>query len=223
MKSSSMHWAWVAARILVAFGVSYGIAVGLGALLHPHLRSDGSTGFDTTITNWFVQHRSADMTTWWKTVTWLGSSAVIVPIALGVIVLLLESRQRMLALFIALAVAGAALLNALVKQTIGRERPPFRLRLQHPLGSSFPSGHTTQAAATYLALALVAFLLTRSRVVRAGVCAGALVISVLVGLSRAYLGVHWATDALAGWLLGAVWVTGLAVALAPQRNAVRER
>lgn len=151
----------------------------------------------------------------WKTVTWLGSLVVLVPLALVVVVLLVQARRRLLALFVTLAVGGAALLNALAKATIGRDRPPPRLRLQHPFGSSFPSGHATQAAATYLALGVVALMVTRSRARRGGAWAAVVIVCVIVGISRVYLGVHWATDALAGWLLGALWVTGLAVALAP--------
>ena len=137
-----------AARVLggredpLAFAVAYGIAVGLGALLEPLMRRNGPTGLDTDVTCWFVGHRSSALTWWAKGVTWLGSSVVVIPIALTLIGLLLWRRRRVLALFVALAVGGAAVLNVLVKQTIGRDRPPLQLRMQHPSDSSFTSGHS---------------------------------------------------------------------------------
>ena len=111
--------------------------------------------------------------------------------------------------------SGASLLSALAKDVIGRDRPPVDLRLQQPHSSSFPSTHSTQAAATYFALAIVVTVLSRSRPVRAVTWIAATLIVVLVGVSRVYLGMHWATDVLGGWLLGGVWVAGLTVAIAP--------
>ena len=122
--------------------------------------------------------------------------------------------QPWLALFVALAVGGASLLSVLAKNIVGRDRPPVEIRLQHHTDSAFPSGHSTQAAATYFALAIVVTVLSNSRR-----CAPCLVrgpfIVFPVGVSRVYLGVHWATDVLGGWLLGSVWVAGLTVSLAP--------
>ena len=96
-----------------------------------------------------------------RIVTWLGSSAVVIPLAIVVVVALLIGRRRWLALFVALAVGGASLLSVLAKDVIGRDRPPVDIRLQQAHSSAFPSGHSTQAAATYFALAIVVTVLTR--------------------------------------------------------------
>ena len=96
-----------------------------------------------------------------------------------------------------------------------RDRPPVAIQLQHPHGSAFPSGHATQVAATYFALAVVATVLTKAPTRRAATWTIATLIVFLVGVSRVYLGVHWATDVLGGWLLGSVWVAGLTAALTP--------
>jgi membrane-associated phospholipid phosphatase len=199
----------------IAFCVAFAPTVALGFLLELGWSSDGSTGFDSDVTRWFVDHRTPTWTDAMRVLTWLGSSAVVFPLAIVVVVALLIGRRRWVALFIALAVGGASLLSALAKDVIGRDRPPVDIRLQQAHSSSFPSGHSTQAAATYFALAIVVTVLSQSRALRAVTWTAATLIGFLVGVSRVYLGMHWATDVLGGWLLGSLWVAGLTVALAP--------
>jgi membrane-associated phospholipid phosphatase len=115
-----------------------------------------------------------------------------------------------------IAAAGASLLSAVAKSVVGRERPPEPLHLAHVVTASFPSGHAPQAAATYLAVAVVATYCLRRKWIVA-VWSAAVVVAA-VGVSRVYLGVHWATDVLGGWLLGALWVGGLIVSFQPMRH-----
>ncbi len=201
--------------VAIAFAVAFTLTVVLGFLLERVWASDGSTAFDSEVTRWLVNHRTPAWTDAMRILTWLGSSAVVIPLVIVVAVALLIGRQRWLALFVALAVSGASLLSTLAKDVIGRDRPPVDIQLQQPHSSSFPSGHSTQAAATYVALAIAITVLSHSRVVRAVTWTASTLIVVVVGVSRVYLGMHWTTDVLGGWLLGSVWVAGLAVALAP--------
>ena len=205
----------VAFGVAIAFAVAFTLTVALGFLLELGWASDGSTAFDSEVTRWFVDHRTPTWTDAMRVVTWLGSSAVVIPLAIVVVVALLIGRRRWLALFVALAVGGASLLSVLAKDVIGRDRPPVDIRLQQSHSSAFPSGHSTQAAATYFALAIVVTVLSQSRALRAVTWTAATLIVFLVGVSRVYLGMHWATDVLGGWLLGSLWVAGLTVALAP--------
>jgi len=200
---------------VVAFAVAFGLTVALGSVLGLVWASDGSTGVDSTITRWFVDHRTPAWTDAMRVISWLGSGAAVVPLTAVVAVALLIGRRRWLSFFLVLAVAGASLLSALAKAVIGRARPPVGLRLQSPHDSSFPSGHSTQAAATYVALAIVVTVLSSSRALRTVAWIVAAVIVVFVGVSRVYLGVHWASDVvLGGWVLGGAWVAGLTLALA---------
>jgi membrane-associated phospholipid phosphatase len=161
------------------------------------------------VTRWFLDRRSDTLTTAMKAVTWLGSSAVIVPVALIVVAVLLRHHAGYVAVFLALCVAGASLLSVLAKHIVERDRPPEVIRLQHTTTSSFPFGHATQAAATYLALLFVLLAVSRSSKLHVIGWIAAGVIVAAVGVSRSYLGVHWATDVIAGWLLGITWTTGV--------------
>jgi undecaprenyl-diphosphatase len=195
--------------IVASVALALGVVLLLGAVLAPHFMHNGPTSFDSHVTRWFLDRRSDALTTVMKALTWFGSSAVIVPLAAIVVALLLVKHAWYLAAFLTLGVAGASLLSVLAKHIIDRDRPPEVIRLQHTTSSSFPSGHATQAAATDLALAFVVLAVSRSSKVHiigwiaAGVIVGA------VGVSRIYLGVHWATDVIGGWLLGITWTTAL--------------
>jgi membrane-associated phospholipid phosphatase len=208
----------VALGVLLAFTVAFTLTVALGFLLEIGWSSDGSTGLDAEVTRWMVDRRSQPWTDVMRFVTWLGSSWVVFPLAVVAVVVLLIVRQRWLALFVALSVIGASVLSVLAKDVIERDRPPLDIRLQHSVSYSFPSGHSTQAAATYFAFAIAVTVLSESRALRTIAWLVAALIVFSVGVSRIYLGMHWVTDVLGGWMLGSLCAAGLAVALAPLKT-----
>lgn len=176
----------------------------------------------TTATDQHVLQRAADGTRGWslaavQAVTTLGTAPVIFVVALVVGVFLLRRKRRAdLALLVG-AVVGAALLSPWTKHLIHRARPTAFFRTAAS-GYSFPSGHTLNA--TCLALAL-AFILWRTPWRPAAKIAGSAALALYagcVGASRVILGVHYLTDVLGGFLLGAAWVALLiALALAGER------
>ena len=174
-------------------------------------KADGGTGPDREITRWLAARTTATRTDVMRFVTWLGSSNVVVPIAALVVAGLLICRKTWLGVFVAVAVAGNGLLVLIAKNFGADQRPRLG-----PFGSSFPSGHAAQSATICLALVVVTTFLTRSWVLRVVVCALAVVVCVLVGTSRVYLGYHWASDVFGAWWLAAVWVGGLTLALRRQ-------
>jgi undecaprenyl-diphosphatase len=147
---------------------------------------------------------SAGLTAAARAVTWAGSAFVLVPLALAFCLVLVRVGLRQKAFAVAVSLAGAMLISDLVKLLVSRSRPPVA-HLQAVTGSSFPSGHATQASAFWFSLVLalrvagVAPLLNR---VAAGL---ALALVLAVAVSRIYLGVHYPADVVAGLLLGMGW------------------
>ena len=103
------------------------------------------------------------------------------------------------------AVLGETLLANGLKALFDRPRPDIVPHLVHATGNSFPSGHATSAAAVYLTLAALIASGVKSRAARAYVFSFAIVVALIVGASRVYLGVHYPSDVLAGLSLGAAW------------------
>jgi undecaprenyl-diphosphatase len=129
---------------------------------------------------------------------------VLVPLALVCCLALARARRRREALAIALSLGGAILLSYVTKQLVSRPRPPVE-HLQRVTGSSFPSGHATQASAFWFALVLALSAAGASRLAIWLAAAVALVLVLAVAASRVYLGVHYPADVVAGTLLGTSW------------------
>jgi undecaprenyl-diphosphatase len=138
-----------------------------------------------------------------KGLSTFGSDRVLVPIVVVVAIALALRARLALALVVAVSALGGIALGDIVKFFVARPRPPVDHRLVTVASSSFPSGHATQAAAILPALALAAIAFGVPRVL-AGLLAAVGVIG--IGLSRLFLGVHYPTDVVAGWLLGGAWV-----------------
>lgn len=139
--------------------------------------------------------------------TALGGTAVLALITLTVIAYLILASRRGTALMVGLSVAGGTVLSNALKWGFDRPRPnlvPHGMAVYSP---SFPSGHAMMSAAVYLTIgALLARSEQRVRM-RVFLLSVAAVLTLLVGFSRIYLGVHWPTDVMAGWLAGAAWAS----------------
>jgi undecaprenyl-diphosphatase len=159
-------------------------------------------GFDTQTMVAVASQRNAALTRFAEVVTTLGSFVLLIPLTIA---LLMLRRWKRPADDLALAViaAGSVILPTVVKLVVARPRPTVGA-LSHLVSLSFPSEHTTQAAAIYLAIAV---LLSNDLGPRwRGLIIGAAVgIALLVAWSRVYLGVHYPTDVAAGLLLGWSW------------------
>ena len=137
--------------------------------------------------------------------TALGGIAVLTLLVVGVVFYLLSVGKRGTALLIGGAVGSGAILSSLLKLGFDRPRPDLVAHLSHAYSSSFPSGHAMLSAVTYLTLGVLLARAHERRRTKIIVMTYGVTLTVLIGLSRIYLGVHWPTDVMAGWALGAAW------------------
>jgi membrane protein DedA with SNARE-associated domain/membrane-associated phospholipid phosphatase len=208
--------AWLGARLDSSsprgFALSFTVAVGaaaawiFGGLTQDVVWHDETALLDPRVLRWVVAHRMAWLTAVMRSVTWLGSTAVIVPVMVLVGAFYLVRRRDWRAgAKLSVTLAGAIVLYDIVKAAVGRARPPSTAWIGHYTGGAFTSGHATQTVAFYGMLALIVGA-GRSTRTRGWLWLGAALIALLVGASRIYLGAHWLSDVLGGYALGATWL-----------------
>lgn len=175
----------------------------LGALTIGIERNTPVVRWDERVERWASETAGTRGTDVLRAITHLGDTVVVLSLALVFALVLLAMRRRRFALFTITVVVGQWALANLIKELVARARPAL-----DPLatfsGYSFPSGHSTAAAATYLALALV---LSAVRPTWNGplLIATGVGVASAVAASRALLGVHWFSDVLGGLILGWTW------------------
>lgn len=137
--------------------------------------------------------------------TALGGTGVLTLASLIVVTYLLLTGRRHTAVTIVVSITSGIIVSTLLKEFFDRPRPDLVAHGSHTYTSSFPSGHSMMSAVCYLTLAGLLCTVERSRKIRLYLIGTALFLTALVGTSRVYLGVHWPSDVLAGWLTGAAW------------------
>ncbi len=202
----SAKWLWPVLWLL-ALG-----ALGLGAHLIDEFAEGGSYGFDTRLLlalrvpghpntpigpKWLEQSAIDLSALGGFTLQWLLGGATV-----GFLWL---ARRRAEAAWLTASIVGASVANALIKLIVDRPRPTVVDHLANVSNASFPSGHAMISTAILLTVGVMLAETQKTAVARTYLMAGAGVLSVLIGVSRIYLGVHWPTDVLAGWCFGAVW------------------
>ncbi|TPG48006.1 phosphatase PAP2 family protein [Sphingomonas glacialis] len=149
----------------------------------------------------------------WKTalraamldLTALGDNATLVIVVAMVSGFLMLARQRQLALLLVAASATGGLLTTALKLLFDRPRPDVVAHLASFGTASFPSGHAMNSAVIYLTLAGLVALAVPTLRLRVYILCCAVALTSAIGLSRLYLGVHWTTDVVAGWIAGSGW------------------
>jgi membrane protein DedA with SNARE-associated domain/membrane-associated phospholipid phosphatase len=194
----------------IAVAVVLGAGLAFGVLLEEVIERE-TAFFDEAILMWLADHRDPLLTDMMRVVTFFGG-VVFTATALTAALLIAYVRSGDLKLpaFLTFALMGGIGLAPVVKLLVGRPRPDFS-QLVDVGFHAFPSGHATSAAVVCAALA---YVLTRhqSWSLSVWIWTAAGMVAFLIGFSRLYLGVHWPTDVLAGWLLGLAWVAAGAIA-----------
>ena len=140
-----------------------------------------------------------------RNITSLGSIIVLAIITFAVAGYLFLARNHAAAWLMLIAVFGGIVLNDLLKFAFARPRPDFITHADQVFTASFPSGHAALSAITYLTIAA---LLARSQTsfkIRVYFVSLASILTILIGISRIYLGVHYPTDVVGGWCVGLAW------------------
>lgn len=139
-----------------------------------------------------------------RDITALGSFTVLGLVTIGVAGFLLLTRKRHAAGIVVLSIASGTLVSSLLKWLFARPRPDLVPHATMVYTQSFPSGHAMLSAVVYLTLGALLARTQAEPTVKAYLLL-AIALTLTVGISRVYLGVHWPTDVLAGWAVGACW------------------
>jgi undecaprenyl-diphosphatase len=156
-------------------------------------------------------------------ITALGSGPVLLFVTLSVIgYLWLERRYGLLALVLASTFGGVLIATAL-KSLLGRPRPAVVPHLVPVSSMSFPSGHSMLSTTVYMTLGTLLTRATSDRLTKLYFVLLASTLTILIGLSRIYLGVHYPTDVLGGWAAGLLWALacGLVARELERRRVIR--
>lgn len=158
-----------------------------------------------------------------RDITSLGGTAVLVLLTVAALGYLLLVRKWSAAIFVAVSIVGGTLISTALKHIFDRPRPDVVPHAVEVTSASFPSGHAMLAMTTFLTLGAVLAEVQPTRSSRVYLISWAVLLALLVGTSRVYLGVHWPTDVLAGWCVGSAWALLCgSVALWLQRRGIIE-
>jgi undecaprenyl-diphosphatase len=139
--------------------------------------------------------------------TALGGPTVLALVVLAVIGFLVLQARYWSAFFIFMTAVSGEIVSFAMKGVFSRPRPSIAPHLREAFSSSFPSGHAMQSAIIYLTLGAMLMRLTEGRLTKIYCCTVAMLLTFLVGVSRLWLGVHYPTDVLAGWIVGLFWAS----------------
>jgi undecaprenyl-diphosphatase len=200
-------------RFIAELGAPIALAViALGVLGFVQLAdevSEGEThGFDSAVLLWlrglphplWLQHVVGDLTA-------LGGYAVLTLWVIVAALYLIAVGKKGAALLTIFAVGGGAFLSEALKMGFARPRPDVVEHWAVVQSASFPSGHAMLSAIVYLTLGMLFARLHEKRRIKALSIGVGIALTLIIGLSRIYLGVHWPTDVIGGWALGAAWAS----------------
>ncbi len=182
----------------------------------------GSTqALDEWVLTWVASHRSDILDHVALEITALGNFTTLAVLVLVVSVFLWETRHRISVALLLVAMAGGAILNTLLKDIFDRPRPSVVEAGTEVMTQSFPSGHAMAAFIAYAGVAYLGGRLEPTRALRALTWTSAALLILAIGASRVYLGVHYPSDVIAGYLGGLAWLAFVMSGIAAARYFAR--
>jgi undecaprenyl-diphosphatase len=139
--------------------------------------------------------------------TAIGGPTVLALVVMAVLGFLLLQKRFRTALFVAATSFSGEIVDTAMKHAFNRPRPTIVPHLREVFSSSFPSGHAMESAIVYLTLGTILMRVADSRLTKMYCLGIAILLTVLVGVSRVYLGVHYPTDVIGGWIIGFAWAS----------------
>lgn len=214
------------AGVLLSVGLVLALAGlwGVSRLTEEVLEGD-TVELDGAVLLWLNQHATPRLDQLAVQVTALGDTLVLTVLTIVVASLLWAVGRRSYTVLLMLAVGGAAIMTPVLKTVFDRPRPQlFEWRAHYePTSLAYPSGHATMSMVTFI---VIAFILYRTSANRSVSLIGAVVAALLIGvigLSRLYLGVHYPSDVVAGYVVGFAWATLCAVVVETMQNHSLQR
>jgi undecaprenyl-diphosphatase len=195
---------------VVGIFIVLGTTVAFGAIwvfvqIAGEVREGETQAFDVAVLRYLETHHSPFLDKAMIEITFLGTGTIVLMIVFVSGMFLWLTKHKHSALLLMVATAGAILLNGLLKAGFDRPRPQVFEWGQHTVSSSFPSGHAMSAATVYMTVAYLAARLQRRHISRVLTLIAAVIVVMLIAISRLYLGVHYPTDVAAGVLIGIAW------------------
>ena len=160
--------------------------------------------WDLRLSSWLISHATVGVSRLFEIITNLGRYLVIRNIAILITIWLLINREWVRAAMLVFLVIAANLISRLLQRVVERDRPDFPQDFLRGVEYSFPSGHTMLATAFYLMVIYLTWVSFGGTMIGWTIIAIGLALIVLVGISRIYLGVHFTTDVLGGWIAGLI-------------------
>jgi membrane-associated phospholipid phosphatase len=200
--------AYLTLHIVVGLAVCLLTGLIFAVLLDSVREHDVLVTRDQAVANWFHGNGTAFGDRVFVFVSAIGSPLAMVVLFAAAVLYLWRAKQRTLLVAWVLSYVGGTVLDGVMKDIVRRPRPEFAAKFLHYSSWSFPSGHSMGSLIGFAMLAYTIIRVWRVESLRArvGIWAGAIVMIVLVGYSRIYLGVHYLSDVVAGYTLGVLWL-----------------
>ncbi|RYX78969.1 phosphatase PAP2 family protein [bacterium] len=205
-------------RLILSF-LLFLVAAGLFGFVSTNVHQGDTLTFDQSFLRSINSYSSPFLDSFFLIFTELGGVIAVTITSLALFSYFMYKKQRYNALLLGVGVGGAALVNYIAKITFERARPELWHQLITETTYSFPSGHAAGSSA--LAICIVALLWRTKWRLPALIIAPIYII--LIGVSRMYLGVHYLTDVLAGWILSIAWVTLVTSLVYARRSRRRQK